>query len=451
MKRLVFALAAAVLATAVTGSAYAAKPPPKVGDAPKAADPKALEKGKTDAPGLVSAGSLKCTVTNAIWRGASKDKGGAYDVYELACQDAPGLMVKKITKTGAVESFNCIKAKTAFDAQPAGKGGLVCELPENANLTAQLQGTFNKTKAKCSISQITYLGSSETAHVDRYEVACSEGGGFIWDLPFSGEPDKSPISCLAASSAGAQCKLTPKASLDAYVGGLAKQGDASCAMSNSRWVGADASGNEYIEIACAGKPGFMVKTNASAFVEKIDCVRAAGIGDGCKLTDMNVAKQGAASGYTGVLSSHGINCTPKDFKIIGTENSTNREVVEFACAESPFGIVILNPKAGSTAKFRGMDCIGAKGVGISCTVNSKAQILAALKPILTAVGKTCEPTDYAVLGPGDTDGEVVEVKCDAGQEGYVLDLPANRAKTIQTLSCTQAARGVNRCTIAGNH
>ena len=141
---------------------------------------------------------------------------------------------------------------------------------------------------------------------------------------------------------------------------------------------------------------------------------------------------------------------PIYFKIIGTEQRTNREVVEFVCAESPFGAVILNPKAGSTAKFEGMDCIGAKGVGINCTVNSKDAILAGLKPILSNVGKTCDPTDYRVLGPGSSDGEIVEVKCSAAQEGYIIDVPADRAKSIKTMTCTQAAKGYDTCAIPGN-
>jgi hypothetical protein len=452
MKRLVLALATIGLISAVTGSAYAAKPAPPA-KPPQALDAKNIEKGKADAPGVITAGNLQCQLANATWHGGSTQKidkkNVKYDVYELACTGAPGIMAKKF-ETGTVETFDCIKAKAAFDAEP-GKGNIVCVLPENADLGPQVQGMFNKAGGQCQVSKFTYIGTRSSTKGDLYEIACTQGPGYVFEANSTSSQALKVTSCLRALAVtGKECTLTPKEVIQAQLNAYAAAADKSCQVSNSRWVGANDKGDEYYEFACGSAPGFMTRISNGAVAEKFDCVRAATIGDGCKLTDLSTAKKGAASGYAGLLQSKGITCNPTDVRIVGSESGTNRDVIEIVCPERPFGLMILNPKAGSTASFRSFDCIGAKQAGIECQLMKKEEVLAKLKPILTAVGKTCDPTDYRVSGPGDTDGEVIEVKCSAGQEGYVIDVPANRAKTIKTLSCTQAARGIDPCTLPGN-
>jgi hypothetical protein len=112
--------------------------------------------------------------------------------------------------------------------------------------------------------------------------------------------------------------------------------------------------------------------------------------------------------------------------------------------------VAVIPVAGATGQFEHYDCLGASERTVDCNLTKKEQLLANLKPILTAIEKVCEPVDYRMHGPDDGDGDVVEVKCGGGQQGYILDLPASRAKTIKTLSCEQAARGDDKCIIPGN-
>ena len=125
--------------------------------------------------------------------------------------------------------------------------------------------------------------------------------------------------------------------------------------------------------------------------------------------------------------------------------------MEFKCPEQPFGLVALIPGPGATGKFEHYDCLGAAERTIVCQLTTKAEILNKFRPILTAIEKQCDPSEFQMHGPDEGDGgDYVEVKCGKDQSGYILDLPPDRSKTKRTLSCEQAGRTDDKCMIAGN-
>jgi hypothetical protein len=417
-------------------------------DAPPAWSKAQLEKGAKGAPAAVSAAGLKCTIKEAADVGETmvdqpdKKKAKA-EIYEVACSEGPGFVLQHV-EGGSTAVISCLQQDAAY-AQT--KKGLRCALPENADTTGQAQALFDQTGGKCKVANYGVIGA--TTEFTRFEVACSDGGGYEFDVLKSGQVKPAVITCLQASSGGNPCKLTTKAQILTSLAPLATQGDKTCQPSDVRWVGATKEGNGFIEFGCTGKPGFMVETSpAGAFVKSMDCIEAQVYG-GCKFTDLASAKSGAAQGYTGQLKAQGVDCNAQDFHQLGTETRSKRDVVEFKCPERPWGLVALFPQAGSASKFEQMDCITAAVRAVTCTLLDKTVALGKLKAILTAVDKVCDPTDYKVIGPGDF-GEVVEVKCSAGQSGYVVDLPAGRAATKKTMSCAQAKGGINECTIPGN-
>jgi hypothetical protein len=447
MKRLLSVLAAAAVASGLlVVGAYAAKE-----EAPKGPSAEQLKKGAAEAPAAVTASGLKCTIKNSAWLGHGETtidkKKVKLDSYEVACDDGEGYMLNKF-ETGQVKAYNCVQVESSYQA--AGKKGPQCILPENTNLNAQMQSIANAAGAKCTVNAETWVGGSEASKINRYEVGCTEGAGYLLDVPYEGAP-KPAITCLQAQGLPYECKFTPKdarlAPLKAWAAGV----DKSCTVTNGRWVGAsEQTHHEFFEVACQGKPGFFVETDKGQMVKSIDCVRAQTIGGGCTLSDVAAAKAGAASSYASTLQANHINCTPTDFTVIGKEPRTGRDAVEFKCPEQPNGLVALIPGAGATGKFESFDCFGASERTVECSLTKKPILLGNLKTILTAIEKTCEPTEFQVHGPDDTDGDLVEVKCAAGQSGYILDLPPDRSKTIKTLSCEQASRGYDKCMIAGN-
>lgn len=455
MKRLMSALAAAALFSASLGmTAYAAKD-----EKPAAAGYKddQIKKGMAGAPAAAQALGLKCTVKNAALIGPGSimvdNKKVAGTSYEVACNEGIGYIFLKYDKQDGGQTYSCVDMQAQYDAAIAAKKGAPprCMLPENSNLNAQIQQVVTKSGAKCTVSNVSSLGHDPKNAVTNYEVACSEGVGYVTRAFDNGEATST--SCLEASATlHYECKLTDKTQRMAQIVALSATYAKSCQVSDSRFVGTTEKEKDAIyEVACSGKPGFFLEVARDGTARTIDCVSAQAIGGGCKMTDIGQAKQSAASAYTGVLQANGVACSPTDFRVIGKEPRTKRDVVEFRCPEQPTGLLTLIVTAGATGKFEKMDCFTAKERGLDCSLTTKAELLSHLKPILTAIDKVCTPTEYRMISPDDGDGDIVEVKCSAGESGYILDLPGNRAKTIKTLSCAQAARGnVDKCEIPGN-
>lgn len=445
MKRL-FVLAAAVLAGgSLAVAAYSAAP--KKEDKPNPPAASQIAKGMKAAPGAIQSAGLKCTLKNAADVGATTAEGPnntkvKAELVEVACGEGLGYIIRYV-EGGKSDAYNCLQVELSYEAN---RKGARCALPENSSSVAQIQPMFDRTGTKCQVSDAAAVGATPTFM--RFEVACASGAGYQFDVMNTGETKPGVISCLQAATTNNPCKLTQKAQWLASIAPLAQQADKTCQMSDARWIGAAANHDDFYEVGCTGKAGFIVEASpAGAYVNTIDCTRAAAVG-GCKFTDVAAAKASEGQGFGSQLKAQGVACTVQDFHDIGLESS-KRELVEFKCPEHPWGLVALFPQSGSTAKFEQMDCISAGIRAVKCTLLDQTVVLAKLKDILGAVGKTCDPTEYKVIGPGDF-GDTIEVKCGAGQPGFVLDIPASRAKTAKTMTCAQAKGGINECTIPGN-
>ncbi|HWE44662.1 MAG TPA: hypothetical protein VG407_01430 [Caulobacteraceae bacterium] len=448
MKRILSVLAAAVVASGLlVAGAYAAKPEPAV----KGPPPESIKKGMEGAPAAIQSAGITCTLKNAAWVGGGKKtvdkKSVPVDTYEVACGEGPGYLIQKMADSA--DAYPCIQLRASAGA---GNKTLQCTLPENQDYNAQIQPLVDHAGLSCHVADVMFLGTSSD-HFGHYEVSCGDQGGYFITVDTKGAPTGNPVSCLQQTTDPTKwpCKLTTKAQAVAGIAAMAKPYDEQCQASDARFVGRDTSSkSDYYEVACSNKAGFMLEANGGKGVRVLDCLSARSIGGGCTMTDTTKLAQAAGSGFAATLQKNGVPCTATDTSIYGKDKRTNRDIVEFKCPEQPFGVVAVIPGAGSTGKFDHYDCLGAAERALDCQLTPKKELLARLKPILVAIGKTCEPTDFAMHGPDDGDGDLVEVKCGGGQPGYILDLPPDRSKTIKTIPCAIAARGEDKCTIAGN-
>jgi hypothetical protein len=447
MKRLLSVLAAVVAASGLIAvGAYAAK---DTSGAPAAPSAEVIKKGKAEAPAAVTQAHLSCTIKNAAYAGAGQitidKKKVAFEAYEVACDDGSGYVVDKFAD-GTGQAHSCLVMQKAYEVN---KKGYRCSLPENVDLNAQMQRIVDKSGATCTVTGESYVGSTDK--LDRYEVGCAQGSGYLIDALHEGTP--TAITCLQAEAVY-DCKLTPKAQRMQPVIAWTAAADKSCQVTNARFVGVTEAQHQFFEVACTGKPGYMLETNGSTLVKSVPCAEASGIGGGCTLTDMSQLKVGIAQSYGSALQSNGLTCNfGTNYQLLGKEPKTGRDVVEFSCpAEHPAGLVAMIVGPTAHGKFEAYDCFGARFLGTECSLTKKQQLLANLKPVFAAIQRTCDPVDYQVHYPDDAgNGSIVEVKCGGGQPGFILDLPMDAPKTIKTLTCEIAARGDDKCQIPGNH
>lgn len=249
----------------------------------------------------------------------------------------------------------------------------------------------NAAGLACEQTDTRFIGSgsmsvgSEKLAVKVYEVACSNGLGYIL---FS-QATKAPqvISCFAArtgydaavaqgGTASLNCELPANADVKASAAALMAAANASCQVSNLRSIGVSETNHlEYLEVACADGTGSIVEIqnlgspSSSPQVVNVASCKDASLHQGlpCQLSDNGPeSKPVTMRTYLTVIKQNGIKCEPTQFRLIGREVVDKRYVVEVQCPEQPDGLIAFIPLEGNANKFEAIDCNTAMERQIAC-------------------------------------------------------------------------------------
>lgn len=457
MTRLGLALAAAAALAAAPPSALAqragspAPPPAAAGKAAPAMTPKQMEearkRGMKEVPAILAASDVaqSCQLRDAAYRGQGAEKGAdgkevKLSVYEVGCQTGPGYVLISRANQPKPSAVNCILAQS---------GGTKCELPGNTDVKAAIAPAVQATGRSCTVTNLQYVGSSSTDGRDFYEIACTPPQlGFRMGV----KPviTDSPVvdDCANLLGTSQECKLTTKAQiLESYAPLVAKSGKA-CQVSDFRSIGrAKSTGETYVEIACGAQPGFVLITdNGGAFKSAVDCAKAGGIGDGCKLTDVTVAKTEEAGTYARLAKKAGYDCDVKEYRFIGMD-AQNREVVELSCKNRPDGALALFAENGPS---RITDCVRAGALGGStCKLSDPSVVYPKYSEALASKGRnTCKVSNAQFLARTTDGTEYVETACADGNPGWVIAFTDASVKEL--LTCRQAGNSGLACKLPTN-
>jgi len=405
---------------------------------PTAMDADAHARGKKEAGPLVTASKAPCTMTDAyfIGGGVGTDKVHA-NYYEVACQEGLGYVLIAKDKVPVPEAIDCVKLTTkTADGKP---NPLACRLPGNRHPALGLQPLVTKAGHTCTVTKGRYVGS--TSAVDIYEVGCSEAGGYILEVSRDGSAAPKSTNCVIYGSAGGiKCTLTTDAQQNSYVDKLVAAGGKPCTISGRRYVGSTPDGADFYEVACTGGEGFMVKTSANGgYAESIDCLKAAGIGDGCKLTDTRQALTQQSNLYTSLSKKAGFDCNVSKYADFPSANA-NVEIVELACANRPDGGIGFFPAGAGQSRV--LDCLRAEAEGYKCSFSPTSALYTKLTEQLRSKGKTsCVVSNAGAYAEADAPGggkdDFVEVACADGGPGYVLHYTPGQTLPIELLNCAQ--------------
>jgi hypothetical protein len=243
----------------------------------------------------------------------------------------------------------------------------------------------------CELSDAALVGRGDAKsegkaiEVTAYEVACSNGTGYI----LVSQGSKKPIaeSCFAASAqhaAGAAkgenselyCQLPANRDAKAMAASLMSAAGTNCVVNDVRWFGVSASSQtDYSEVACADGTGFLLKipqTGPSVAISVVSCREAAKQGLGCHLTDGGaVSTPVTMQTFRDALKQNDVHCEPLHMRMIGRESVARRYVVEVQCQEQPNDLVAFIPVAGNAGKFEMLDCAAAMERQIRCEFTPK--------------------------------------------------------------------------------
>ncbi len=206
--------------------------------------------------------------------------------YEFACNDGKGFIME-------VDAQNAVKR--TIDCATADFVGGGCTLTNAREAQSEQAGVYTglATRAgyNCQVEKYAPL-PAQTRGVDVVEMKCSNRtDGAIGRFPLTGAPEI--IDCAHAPIANYRCVFTePSAAMPSLTNDLKSFNRNSCAVSESRFVGATADGKSYMEVACAdGMQGYFIEYTRGppiTVTNVIVCSQARGIGGGCKLPS-NVA------------------------------------------------------------------------------------------------------------------------------------------------------------------
>jgi hypothetical protein len=423
---LIAALAAVVL-TPVAALAQSAK-----------LDPKMVTKGMAEAPALIPATGMACTLKNALYLGGATDAKTKVKTegYEVACNEGMGFVILSASGAAKPQVQTCLEtARLGPDGKPS---NIACKLPENRDQTKALQPFLAKASVDCVSTKARAIGS--TADQMFFEVACENGKGYILATGVPATVDK-PIQvdpCLAFE-AGNQlaCTLTDASGqLNTVVDSLAAKSGKNCAVKGRRYILSSKAGDNYYEVSCNDGKGYVLQEASNgSLTNTIDCGQADNIGGGCKMTDSRTAATAQNALYTRLAKAAGFNC---DVAKYGALPSTGGiDTVELQCSNRPDGAVGLFGRDAASTKI--YNCVESEVAGFRCSFTK----LAPLFPKLSADLKTLKPTttcvvnDARVIGASPDEG-FVELSCTDGMAGYVMGINKGDMKPKEALSCGQA-------------
>ena len=279
--------------------------------------------------------------------------------------------------------------------------------------------TDPKTKAKTTI----------------YEVACSEGPGYIIQ---STATTNAGYDCLAmganATKGSITCRL--EANLDPKQG-VAKlvtaSGQSCAAPTAARPMGATPAGEVFYEVACSGDLGYVVQTSPGKPPVASECVQMLGTGNTeCTLT----TKDKTLANMSALTSKSGTPCTATGARVIGSDKTTGSVYYEVACG-SAGGYVI---QASANREFQSATpCAKAQQIGGGCqlTVIDETAESGTYTKLATSANWPCDVARYRYLGKETkSNSEIVELACKNRPEGGIGVFPISGGKP-QVFDCLQ--------------
>lgn len=431
------------------------------GRAEKPAKAGAIDKkrGMAEAPAAIAAARVTCTPTDAGFFGQSKEGETVRNVYEVACSEGPGyVLITNAADNTLYQGFECFALKSGNETQAAeGKAvenALNCKLPANADPIAGFRKLAAPLTPGCTIDQARYLGASATTKEALYEVGCSGAIGSIVRIAGPGaDPSvkSSATRCDRFNSTNVSCQYTGKEELVATIQKLVSQSGRNCQASDTRYVPAASPNNEeFNEVKCSDGSGFMIVSNIpdGAYKRVIECARATGIAGGCTLTDAIEAQNQEAGLYKQLASTAGFPCDVAQYRLLGMEQTSKREVVELQCKDRPEGaIAMLTVNQGGKSEI--YDCTKVSYRKLNCGLTKLDATFPRLTQEVQSKGKTCQVNGVRGVGVVTSGAEYVEVSCASGP-GFMLEyasgagFPAPR----NAYTCAEAAEIGGGCKLA---
>jgi len=247
-----------------------------------------------------------------------------------------------------------------------------CALTDHATQLSIIDKLTASIGKPCTIKDRAYIGASAKTGNLYYEVACSEGKGYVLEQSAKG-PLKQAIDCVDADTINGGCKLTDtrqaKTEQNNLYARLAKKAGYNCDVSGYAPLppseGMPAH-SEVVELTCANRPDGAIAVFPASSTETAtiwDCAHSE-----LELYRCSMSKASASyDKLTAELVSFGKkSCTVTNARNVGI-TPDGRGYTEVACADGLQGYMI-EYKVKPLGMTSVIVCSEAKGIANGCTL-----------------------------------------------------------------------------------
>lgn len=269
-------------------------------------------------------------------------------------------------------------------------------------------------------------GNGPSGPVTVYELACSEGLGYIIFSPNKAGSTPNVQNCVMASEPVAGkpnpwlCKLPGNANPIAGLAGVAARSGRNCDVEKAHYMGSTADKDIY-EVVCKVGGDYVLEAAKAAGGETslAPCI-AFGPDSGVKCNLATPEEQTAA--LQSLVTTSGGACTLKNKRFLGS-TASHSDFYEVACNEGK-GYMVEVDHAGKVVLT---DCMKAANIGGGCTMTDTRQAqteqIAVYTDLAKKAGFDCAVSKYADFPPMADGSEVVELACSNRPDGGVGVFP----------------------------
>jgi hypothetical protein len=287
-------------------------------------------------------------------------------LFELVCKEDNGGLILQISSPPRLD-----KPVVASPCIALPESGTVsCTLTPRAKQMAMVDKLLAESGKTCAIKDDgrRYIGAT-TSGQTLYEVACTDGKGYILEQAANGSPPKA-VDCAQADALAGGCKLTDARQAMTEQAGLytqlAKKGGFNCDVAGYAVLPSQSSAptTEVVELKCSNRPdgaiAMFAPSGPSSFT---DCAHAEIVGYRCGLTKPEASYASLTKDLQGLGKT---SCTVSEARMVGV-TADKHAYIEVGCADGLQGYMIEYTPNPVTAKST-IVCNDAKGIAGGCAL-----------------------------------------------------------------------------------
>ena len=240
----------------------------------------------------IATSGISCTIAKARAIGSSPTSS----FFEVACQDGAGYILQTSSPIDPAPTDPAKAPKMLPCLQFEPGENLACELTTREAQLAVVDQLAAASGKACTITDKRYMLST-TKGLRYYEVACSDGKGYVFEQATNGALNRT-IDCAAASFVGGGCTLTDAVAAQSEQAGLytslVKKAGFDCTVELyaplPTQADLKATVDEVVELKCSNRPdGAIALFKKAGGAAILNCAAAPAIGYRCTKTDVAAA------------------------------------------------------------------------------------------------------------------------------------------------------------------